>query len=212
MNRPRRILKKRVENIKTKSPLETMDDLYKGLDSIKFSETASSETSFLETASSETAFTARAFMQPTEEKKRITKKKAEENVTVEYEKKTNKKARIPDFSAEGPVLHPNKNLEMKDMVKIMKLWFLKNHKYVVLRRCSNGDIHPAFFIVIDDVWQPNILVQFVRHNTELGDDGSYHVQPLWDDFWSIGYIDEDTMMNCLPFDEERDYHYDESKI
>ena len=123
-----------------------------------------------------------------------------------------KKTRLPDFPEEGPLLHPYGKINAEIFDRLFKSFFIKNHRYTVLRQCEGGDIHPTFFTVIDGLWEPNLLVQFVRHETHIDEQGCYHVNPLWDNLWSIGYVDETTMYNCIPFDEERKYCYTEDKI
>jgi hypothetical protein len=152
-----------------------------------------------------------------EKKKRISKKKTQESaITVEYETEVEevqrKKICLPDFTEEGPALYPYNDKLEDNFATIFKSVFIKNHKYVSLRICNENLIHPAFFVVTGSEWQPNMEVQFVKHETTIDEAGLYHVKPVWEQLWSVGYIDEQTMYNCMPFDELRDYNYEQYSL
>jgi len=131
----------------------------------------------------------------------------------DLEETPQKKKKIPEF-LERPQLHSYYSdlaqVNHADFIKIFKTFFIKNHKYVVLQECENGEIHPAFFTVVNGEWDPDLIIQYVKHETTVLEDGMFHVVPQWDQLWTVGTMDETVVLNCLPFDEERKYYYEQA--
>jgi hypothetical protein len=102
---------------------------------------------------------------------------------------------------------------LPEVLTILMSYFIVGHKYVGLQfsktKDQNSDILPAFFVVLEHWTDENtLLCQFVKHNTTTSlEDKSIHVQPLWEELWCVQSIDTNTIWNCIPFDEKRDYHY-----
>lgn len=125
----------------------------------------------------------------------------DEHSNVEIKMHT-KKTIINEFPLEGP------ELISLDFDRLLKLYYVKDHKYIGLRTINN-ETHPVFFTLLSSDWNENneIPCQFVKHTTWEDDSGDYHVEPEWNELWKIGLLDKKFIYNCIPFDESRDYYY-----
>ena len=87
---------------------------------------------------------------------------------------------------------------------ILKSFFVVNHKFVSLR--VNNCTYPVFFTVLTP-WGINdtIQIECVKHECYLDEDDCYLVIPKWNEKWMITTLPEDSICNCVPFDENRIY-------
>lgn len=112
---------------------------------------------------------------------------------------------LPDeFPENGPSLVTS----IPDFLSILLSFFIVGHRYVALQELDNGTIVPSFFTLLEKVEDAcEMVCQFVKHQNTRDEQGQIHVQPLWDEPWSKKTIGNNVVWNCIPFDENRDYHY-----
>jgi hypothetical protein len=151
-------------------------------------------------------------METTTEIKKVkrVKKKKDENVQL-VEKTTEKKA-LPEENQtilnEFPENGPNLVTSIPEFLSILLSFFIVGHKYVALQELENGVIVPSFFILLGkEERESELECQFVKHKNTRDEDGQIHVQPLWGESWIKKTIRSNVVWNCIPFDENRDYHY-----
>jgi hypothetical protein len=77
-----------------------------------------------------------------------------------------------------------------------------------LQELDDGVIVPCFFILLNkEERDAEMECLFVKHQNTRDEEEKIHVQPLWDEPWCKNTIGNNVIWNCIPFDENRDYHY-----
>jgi len=141
----------------------------------------------------------------TENKKgKRVKKKKDEKTTEKKAPPEENQAVLNEFPENGP----NLVTHIPDFLSILLSFFIVGHKYVALQELDNGVIVPSFFILLGKEENTTEMeCQFVKHQNTRDEDGRIHVQPLWEELWVKKTIRSNVVWNCIPFDENRDYHY-----